>query len=152
MADFFQYHDDGETSLGPTIATLSLGGPSEMKIRMKEKYFRGQSKSGKLLAHDPVLDGCLFSAERQALKEEFENGELSIEEYHQFLRETLKGCHSREARACVTLHLRHGDIVVMNGECFQKYYEVCLPRPRVYGSTLTTNSIRLRLLTNFALL
>ncbi|PLB43251.1 hypothetical protein P170DRAFT_419123 [Aspergillus steynii IBT 23096] len=117
------YHDDGETSLGPTIASLSLGGPSEMKIRMKEKWFRGQSKSGKLLAHDPVLTGCEFWAERQALKNEFEAGDLSIDEYDDLRREVLKKSRHREAGACVTLHLRHGDIVVMDGECFQKFYE-----------------------------
>ncbi|KAK1145701.1 hypothetical protein N8T08_003937 [Aspergillus melleus] len=117
------YHDDGEVSLGPTIATLSLGGPSEMKIRMKEKWFHGQTKSGKLLAYDPLLEGCEFRTERQDLKDEFEGGELSIDDYDHLRREVFKRSQHREARACVTLHLRHGDIVVMNGENFQKFYE-----------------------------
>jgi len=33
-----KYHDDGEDTLGPTIATLSLGSPSSMMFRCKKKY------------------------------------------------------------------------------------------------------------------
>lgn len=95
-----------------------------MKVRMKEKWFRGRTRSGKLLEHDPVLHGCEFWNERQALKDEFEQGTLSIDEYATLRRDVLKGSRQREAGACVTLQLLHGDIVVMDGACFQKFYEV----------------------------
>ena len=36
-----QYHDDGEESLGPTVASLSLGCPAKMKWRLKSKYWCG---------------------------------------------------------------------------------------------------------------
>ena len=32
-----QYHDDGEKELGPTVATLSLGGDATMMFRPKAK-------------------------------------------------------------------------------------------------------------------
>ncbi|KAL2757753.1 hypothetical protein ACRALDRAFT_2016840 [Sodiomyces alcalophilus JCM 7366] len=37
-----QYHDDGEDTLGPTVATLSLGSPAVMAFRMKKKYNSAQ--------------------------------------------------------------------------------------------------------------
>lgn len=40
-----KYHDDGEKGLGPRIATLSLGAPATMLLRLKAKYFSQVSKS-----------------------------------------------------------------------------------------------------------
>lgn len=69
-----QYHDDGEDSLGPTIASLSLGAPSTMKIRMKYKYYHGFTKtSHKLLDIDPVLPKCENYKKRLELKTNFYN-------------------------------------------------------------------------------
>ncbi|EFQ26605.1 uncharacterized protein GLRG_02425 [Colletotrichum graminicola M1.001] len=36
--DKISYHDDGEDTLGPTVATLSLGSPSLMSFKMKKSY------------------------------------------------------------------------------------------------------------------
>ncbi|KAM0333566.1 hypothetical protein ACHAQA_002231 [Verticillium albo-atrum] len=38
--DAISYHDDGEDTLGPTIATLSLGSSSNMHFARKKKYSR----------------------------------------------------------------------------------------------------------------
>lgn len=37
-ADSSKYHDDGEDTLGPTVATLSLGSPALMTFKMKKSY------------------------------------------------------------------------------------------------------------------
>ncbi|KAK2018281.1 hypothetical protein LZ32DRAFT_680720 [Colletotrichum eremochloae] len=36
--DKINYHDDGEDTLGPTVATLSLGSPALMSFKMKKSY------------------------------------------------------------------------------------------------------------------
>ncbi|KAK1986154.1 hypothetical protein LZ30DRAFT_648473 [Colletotrichum cereale] len=36
--DKISYHDDGEDTLGPTVATLSLGSPALMSFKMKKSY------------------------------------------------------------------------------------------------------------------
>ncbi|KAH0424541.1 hypothetical protein CcaCcLH18_11501 [Colletotrichum camelliae] len=36
--DRISFHDDGEDTLGPTVATLSLGSPAQMLFRYKKKY------------------------------------------------------------------------------------------------------------------
>ncbi|KUJ09311.1 uncharacterized protein LY89DRAFT_598097 [Mollisia scopiformis] len=41
------YHDDGEKTLGPTVATLSLGADAMMKFRPKKKSTIGVSKGAK---------------------------------------------------------------------------------------------------------
>lgn len=57
-----QYHDDGETELGPTVAALSLGSPSIMKFRPKyNKSGFGDtlpigSRTGGGRAYKPVLE------------------------------------------------------------------------------------------------
>ncbi|KNG82901.1 hypothetical protein ANOM_008179 [Aspergillus nomiae NRRL 13137] len=118
------YHDDGETSLGPTIATLSLGARSTMQIRMKSKYYKGQSSRNVLLENDPVLPGCLFQPQRQAWKTEFEDGVITQAKYDKCRNEFFKRNRARgEAKPCIKLDLHHGDMVVMHGENLQRYYE-----------------------------
>ncbi|RYO09453.1 hypothetical protein AA0119_g1011 [Alternaria tenuissima] len=46
------YHDDGEFGLGPTIATLSLGAPGTMRIRMKARHYHGVSS---VLGHGDIV-------------------------------------------------------------------------------------------------
>ncbi|KAF9887333.1 hypothetical protein FE257_010328 [Aspergillus nanangensis] len=117
------YHDDGESSLGPTIATLSLGAKSTMFIRMKYKYFNGFSKAKKLLAEDPVLPNCNLQVKRQELRERYHRGEIDQIEYDDHRHRLFKGVRGGEATSCIKMELNHGDLVVMHGEKLQKYYE-----------------------------
>ncbi|CAI7576308.1 unnamed protein product [Penicillium bialowiezense] len=123
------FHDDGESSLGPSIATFSLGAKATMLVRMKYKYFNGATRRvesnavGTLLQDDPVLKDCKFECERSVLKEEFEAGELSREEYDGSRRDLFKGRKGKEAPTTIKMELHHGDLVVMHGENLQKYYE-----------------------------
>lgn len=132
---FSQFHDDGESSLGPTIATLSLGAKATMLVRMKYKYFNGTSRRaepkhlGTLLQDDPVLKDCMFEGERRTLKGEFVAGEISQDEYDDSRRSLSMGRKGKEAPVTIKMELHHGDLVVMHGENLQKYYEVCSGSP-----------------------
>ncbi|KAI2740369.1 hypothetical protein DTO013E5_5410 [Penicillium roqueforti] len=123
------FHDDGESSLGPSIATLSLGAKATMFVRMKYKYFNGSTRRaeprqiGTLLQNDPVLKDCMFEGERRTLKEEFDAGEISQSDYDDSRRALAMGRKGREAPVTIKMELNHGDLVVMHGEDLQKYYE-----------------------------
>ncbi|CAG8920378.1 unnamed protein product [Penicillium salamii] len=122
------FHDDGESSLGPTIATFSLGAKATMSIRMKYKYFNGTTRrvggtTGTLLQDDPVLKNCELEYERRKLKVDFEAGLITRESYDRSRRDLFKGRKGREAPNAIKMELNHGDLVVMHGENLQKYFE-----------------------------
>ncbi|KAL1956755.1 hypothetical protein VTO42DRAFT_6808 [Malbranchea cinnamomea] len=126
------YHDDGEESLGPTIATLSLGSKAVMSVRMKDKYFRGytsraNNKTGtqyiKPLNQDPILPGCALYGERRELERLYRDGHISKEQYDSQRVELLEKVNRKEASPLIVIELHHGDLVVMHGENLQKYYE-----------------------------
>ncbi|KAF2271531.1 uncharacterized protein EI97DRAFT_437781 [Westerdykella ornata] len=120
------YHDDGEFGLGPTIATLSLGAPGTMKIRMKARHYNGVSKQG--IYNDSLpMPGCDKYAERLAAVDELARLKATDKkEYSARLRTLPKnlglksGGNSKDA---ITMMLGHGDIVIMHGADIQKYYE-----------------------------
>jgi len=60
-----KYHDDGEEGLGPRIATLSLGAPATMTLRVKAKYFSQVSKTGVFTDEKPLplalLESCGYA-------------------------------------------------------------------------------------------
>ncbi|KAL2859081.1 hypothetical protein BJX68DRAFT_262593 [Aspergillus pseudodeflectus] len=121
------YHDDGEDTLGPTIASLSLGAMAHKSLRMKYKYYNGFTKgSRKLVRHDPVLEGCPNREWRLELKQKLDNEELTWAAYEAAwwakYRET-KGSPARDAPPCIKTQLHHGDLVVMHGDGVQKFYE-----------------------------
>lgn len=68
----FQYHDDGEKELGPTVGTLSLGSPSIMKFRPKRRAesFRGLPRHG-----ETESDRALF---KSVLEVPLRHGDLVV--------------------------------------------------------------------------
>ncbi|KAJ5114015.1 hypothetical protein N7456_002549 [Penicillium angulare] len=117
-----KYHDDGNGSLGPTIATLCLGSSASMFIHMKHKYYYGISKLGIPADDDPVLEGCQNYAIRKELKEKYLAGEINFDQYYEERKRILK-YRSTEPPNIFKLELFHGHIAVMNGANIQKYYE-----------------------------
>lgn len=101
-----------------------------MFVRMKYKYFNGSTRRaepnaiGNLLQDDPVLKDCKFENERRNLKEEFDAGDISQDEYDSSRRALFRGRKGKEAPIAIKMELHHGDLVVMHGENLQKYYEV----------------------------
>lgn len=120
------YHDDGERGLGPTIATLSLGAPAVMKVRLKAKHHNGVSKSGVYVDDAaPPVPGCVKHAERRAAHAQLDalDGEERKERLRALPREL--GLQARgNAKDVLSMQLGHGDVVVMHGRKIQEYYEV----------------------------
>ncbi|KAH7409811.1 hypothetical protein DE146DRAFT_604110 [Phaeosphaeria sp. MPI-PUGE-AT-0046c] len=125
-AQKINYHDDGEFGLGPTIATLSLGAPGTMRIRMKARPFHGCSSAQVYDASRP-LPGCESYEQRLALHPELEALKASDPKaYRARLKQIpkeLKLRHSGNAKDVLKMELGHGDVVVMHGAEVQKYYE-----------------------------
>ncbi|KAK7515443.1 hypothetical protein IWZ03DRAFT_441940 [Phyllosticta citriasiana] len=121
------YHDDGEKGLGPTIATLSLGSTSNMRIRMKSKHHNGATKSGAYVDLPPLI-GCLKYEERKAAHDILEQlraeGELDAAKYRVKQLPKELGLKSKgNAKDVLNMFLRHGDIVIMHGAAIQQYFE-----------------------------
>ncbi|KAL4784335.1 hypothetical protein BJX76DRAFT_327716 [Aspergillus varians] len=128
------YHDDGESTVGPTIASLSLGAKATMHVRMKFKYYHGSTLGGRKkgtptpIDDDPVLEYCENYNERQRLKEQLSNGLLTKDAYNEaWLESYSKFKESEKDRVAppdlIQMELNHGDMVVMHGKGVQKYYE-----------------------------
>ncbi|KAL1627670.1 hypothetical protein SLS56_006202 [Neofusicoccum ribis] len=120
------YHDDGEFGLGPTIATLSIGAPASMRIRLKAKHNHGVSKSSAYVNRPPV-PGCLKYEERKAAHEQLEALKQEDEEAYKARLKSLPselGLQSKgHSKDVLNMHLGHGDIVIMHGAKIQEYYE-----------------------------
>lgn len=144
------FHDDGEHGLGPTIATLSLGSPGTMTIRMKQKHWLGVSRTG-LLTRDPPIPGCVKYEQRAAAHRELEELKVGnspdykakVEAIPRELNLQTKHGSRVQADPIAELRLNHGDVVIMHGEKIQQYYEV-------FNILLSTTSQFLRMvLTTF---
>ena len=120
------YHDDGEFGLGPTIATLSLGAPGTMRLRMKARHYNGVSNAS-IYDDSPPLPGCAAYASRLAVQSSLSSLKSTDSKAYRArlksLPKELKLKSGGTARDAITMTLAHGDIVVMHGERIQKYYE-----------------------------
>lgn len=100
-----------------------------MSLRMKAKHYFGVTKTG-LYVEDKPIPGCLQYEARQATNEELQGlvstdraaYKARVKELPDELGLKLKG----HASPVMSLHLAHGDIVIMHGEEIQKYFEVNL--------------------------
>jgi hypothetical protein len=120
------YHDDGEHGLGPTIATLSLGSPGTMRIRMKSRPYHGCSAAGVYDDSTP-LPGCQHYEARLALHADLQALKTrDAKAYRARLKQIpkdLKLKSSGHAKDVLRIEVAHGDVVVMHGREVQKYYE-----------------------------
>ncbi|QDS71316.1 hypothetical protein FKW77_001848 [Venturia effusa] len=117
-----KYHDDGEKGLGPTIATLSLGGTARMTIRMKKKHYQGVM-SGKFIDRKP-FPGCLKEKERLAAWTELEKlGPAERAQRMKTLPKELGLGGIKNASVLLDMKVNHGDIVIMHGRLLQEIYE-----------------------------
>lgn len=129
VADVIQYHDDGEDDLLGTIATISIGGDADMRLRMKEKWYSAKALHRK--TYDPmaeVIPGMQGWEDRIKLNSLY--GRVSEEKFEsakkRFFKNVDEGMYGKTGTSpvFVTLKLKHGDITVMNGRKLQKYFEV----------------------------
>ncbi|PGH20387.1 hypothetical protein AJ80_03655 [Polytolypa hystricis UAMH7299] len=126
------WHDDGEVGLGPTIATLSLGGEAIMSIRVKDKYYKGNKEPttrSKIIENDPAPPGCEKYEARRLLRDEFEAGKISASERKTRLEKIFSEPEPeldgklRPTKVIIEMRLFHGDLVVMHGARLQQCYE-----------------------------
>ena len=99
-----------------------------MNLRMKAKYYCARrvdfSKKQRLV----VLEGCQLYEERLKLNRLLEQGTDS--EYVEAMKVFKKHANQekrKQAPVCLSMRLKHGDMVVMHGSETQLYYEVHLP-------------------------
>lgn len=120
------YHDDGEHGLGPTIATLSLGAPGTMRIRMKARHYHGVSTSG-ICDDAPPLPGCKAYDARSRLQASLDSLKASDPKAYNVRRKQVpKELGLRcagQSKDVLCMHVAHGDVVVMHGAELQRYYE-----------------------------
>lgn len=126
-----EYHDDGESGLGPRIATLSLGGKAKMHLRMKAKHYVGCSKVGVFTEERPVpggIDGPDMDKKKLEKWEELQTLKADSVAYNKRRKEIPKELgifekRTKKASDLVTVTLNHGDMIVMDGYDIQKYLE-----------------------------
>ena len=115
-----QWHDDGANDLGPDVASLSLNGAATMTFRMKSKYFLPKDLTpDKYDPELPVQKGSQAWQLRDAANEYLQVGRVTeykaaMQELFQFLNMDSEK-KKKHASTCLTLKLRHGDMVVMHG-------------------------------------
>ncbi|EME45383.1 hypothetical protein DOTSEDRAFT_71192 [Dothistroma septosporum NZE10] len=127
-----EYHDDGESGLGPRIATLSLGGKAKMHLRMKGKHYVGCSKQGIFTAEKPMphsIGGPEMYQKRLAAWNELQQLRTTDKSAYERRRKEvpkelrLDDKKTKKAEDLVTVTLNHGDIVLMEGHEIQQYLE-----------------------------
>ena len=132
---FGQYHDDGEKELGPVVATLGLGAPSKMSIRMKAKYFKGfirpAPNSKRQPKFDPnlaILPGSQLPEQRKNIRDMLSTAtKPQVEKAWQNVYKKLKSTRPIvNAPDALEIAMNHGDIVIMQGAEIQKFYEVSM--------------------------
>lgn len=100
-----------------------------MRIRMKSNYYHGPKGGKNVHEEDPVLPGCIDEEERRELKTKLEGNLITQTKYEeqrlQMRRKSsrLKTTPKKPPRI-LEMNVAHGDMVVMHGAMFQKYYEV----------------------------
>ncbi|KAF2134941.1 hypothetical protein P153DRAFT_305883, partial [Dothidotthia symphoricarpi CBS 119687] len=126
-AQKINYHDDGEHGLGPTIATLSLGAPGTMRIRLKARHHNGVSAGAGVYDDTPPLPSSAHYAARLALQPGLAALKASdAKAYRARLKQIPRELGLKSggnAKEALKMELGHGDVVVMHGAALQRYYE-----------------------------
>ena len=111
---------------------MSLGCPAVMTLKMKERYYKGVTKTGAYRADEPVLPGSALEQERKALNAL--HGTLTKEQFEERRKKMYKDNAKKIGPPPVILKmaLAHGDIIIMHGAEMQKYFVVRKPPPVVF--------------------
>ncbi|KAF4547562.1 2OG-Fe(II) oxygenase-like protein 5 [Elsinoe fawcettii] len=120
------YHDDGESGLGETVSSLSLGFPADMLFRLKTKHWNGVSTSG-VLVHKKPIPGSMNYVKRLEAYEKLKSVHGDATPKPDALKRIATmlnlQVNNRERKSWLRMRLSHGDIVVMHGAQLQEYFE-----------------------------
>jgi hypothetical protein len=118
---------------------MSIGQSASMKLRMKDKYYFGVSKTKNYTDATPI-PGCLHYDKRVAAHAELEglrDDKKALTDKKKEIVEKLGLQPGRSPKEILSLHLSHGDIIIMHGEALQTYFEVrCSLMSFVYVLTI----------------
>ncbi|KAL6157100.1 hypothetical protein ACJQWK_06914 [Exserohilum turcicum] len=114
------YHDDGEFGLGPTTATLSLGAPGTMRIRMKARRYHGMSSVAGVYDDVAPVPGCEQYDARAALQPELEALRATDTKAYNARRKQIPkelGLHSRgQSAVCAHVQVYRSAVVEARGQ------------------------------------
>lgn len=136
-----KFHDDGEKELGPTVATLALGAPSVMKMRMKAKFFDGFSSKKEFDPTLKILPGSHLEHERRELQEKANTTNMQQHQLNAAFKEILDSGPKKRHEMALSLKMSHGDIIIMDGAEVQKYYEARVHLPHCYPANFVKHSV-----------
>ncbi|KAI9788744.1 MAG: hypothetical protein M1816_006601 [Peltula sp. TS41687] len=137
------FHDDGERTLGPTIATMSLGAEATMSFRMKKAPWSGFSKGGNYQRDEEPLPGCRLYEKRKELYDMRGNEDNQSQIRRIVLMNEIgRGAPPGYAPIVIKMILKHGDLLVMHGANIQKYYEHSVHNSGKLRFALTCRYIR----------
>lgn len=116
-------HDDGESGLGPNVATWTLGGRGTFEVAIKPlwDYGRKMTNRGKprgedsWIDHDPLIPGCLEYKYRKEIWEKYLAGRIDHVEWKKLFRDRMsskQGTH----RILSQFPVDHGDVLLMHGD------------------------------------
>lgn len=131
------------------MVSLSLGGDAIMTWRLKKKYYLPEHMKMKNIdTYDPskpVRKGSKFFKQREALN--ILHGIISVQAFNAEklkLYTAYKKSISVNCSPVITMNLKHGDYMIMDGDLIQKYYEVILNHAALLAR-LTDSSFSTRL-------
>lgn len=107
---------------------MSLGGDALMTVRMKRKHYVGKEIDWRNYdSSKKVLAGCQMEKELLELQKMCQDGESpeEIQQAKEKIQVKAKAQRTRTAPPCLTMLIKHGDMVVMHGPALQSIYEVC---------------------------
>ena len=102
-----------------------------MQWRLKQKhYLPKHMEMENIDLYDPkkpVRPGSKFWEQRMTLNSSYNNKEVSRKQWKE-MKSELYRAYKRSVKAncpvLISMQLRHGDYMIMNGDQIQKYYEV----------------------------
>ena len=105
------WHVDGETELGGTISTLSLGGDATFHVRMRKYHFESKGPG--------IVRGSRHYEAIMNMRNRMRDGQdVDVEQF-----QDLQVARNRTHRPEMKIPLIHGSVVIMQGECFSEYFE-----------------------------
>ena len=122
------WHDDGEEDVeGEIIASMSLGGSAQMSFGLNHVYLVGRKFGSSNLDVDlDILPGCLEEQRKRRLRESFESGAITRDQYEKDMRNLVLSLKAGQLPTSLLDFPLAGTGAVMIQECkssLHKFYK-----------------------------